>query len=41
MESGHPAGNADGVSFLRQVGDTAVFEVGAGAYLFTAAWLSG
>jgi hypothetical protein len=41
MESGNPAGRADGVRFLRQDGDTAVFEVGAGVYLFTAGWLGG
>jgi len=38
MESGRPAAASDGVAFLRQDGDTALFEVGAGAYTFTAEW---
>jgi len=40
MESGKPAATADGVTYLRQDGDTAVFRVGAGAYTFTAEWRS-
>jgi alpha-L-rhamnosidase len=38
MESGRPAVMAQGVSFLRQDGDAAVFAVGAGEYTFTAEW---
>ena len=40
LESGKPAGRSDGVTVLRQDGDTAVFAVGAGAYTFTAEWRS-
>jgi alpha-L-rhamnosidase len=40
MESGKPAAASDGVTFLRQDGDTAVFAVGAGEYAFTAEWRS-
>lgn len=38
FESGKPAAASEGVTFLRQDGDTAVFAVGAGAYRFTAEW---
>jgi alpha-L-rhamnosidase len=38
MESGRPAAMEEGVKFLRQEGDAAVFAVGAGEYTFTTAW---
>jgi len=38
MESGKPAATSNGVTFIRQDGDTAVFAVGAGEYTFTADW---
>ncbi len=40
MESGKPAATADGVTYLRQDGAMAVYAVGAGAYTFTADWIS-
>jgi hypothetical protein len=38
LESGKPAAASDGVTFLRQEGDTAQFAVGAGEYTFTSEW---
>ena len=37
MESGKPAGNADGLKFLRMESGAAVFEAGSGCYQFTSA----
>jgi alpha-L-rhamnosidase len=36
MESGKPAGKAEGVKFLRMESGSAVYEVGSGNYAFTA-----
>jgi alpha-L-rhamnosidase len=39
MESGKPAATSDGVTYLRQEGNRAVYAVGAGDYTFTSDWL--
>jgi len=41
MESNKPAGTMDGVTYLRQDADVAVYSVGAGDYTFTSRWGSG
>jgi hypothetical protein len=40
-ESGVTAGEAEGVLFLRNEDDAAVFELGAGEYSFVARWEKG
>lgn len=37
-ESGLPASQSAGVTFLRQEGDRAVFQIGSGSYVFSSTW---